>query len=78
MFSVSNSIKKNVVFISQMLSLRYCKFITRRATTALSTKVQTKAAIGYKSEKIFERENKFGAHNYQPVPVALTSGKGMK
>uniref|UniRef100_A0A5S6QUV1 Ornithine aminotransferase n=1 Tax=Trichuris muris TaxID=70415 RepID=A0A5S6QUV1_TRIMR len=29
------------------------------------------------SEKIFERESKYGAHNYGPLPVALTKGQGI-
>ncbi|CAL8087134.1 unnamed protein product [Calicophoron daubneyi] len=29
------------------------------------------------SEKIFKREEKYGAHNYHPLPVALTRGKGI-
>lgn len=28
------------------------------------------------SEYIFERESKYGAHNYHPLPVALERGKG--
>uniref|UniRef100_A0A915JZL3 Ornithine aminotransferase n=1 Tax=Romanomermis culicivorax TaxID=13658 RepID=A0A915JZL3_ROMCU len=29
------------------------------------------------SEQVFEREYKYGAHNYKPVPVALVRGKGI-
>lgn len=29
------------------------------------------------SEKVFERENKYGAHNYHPLPVALKKGQGV-
>jgi len=32
---------------------------------------------GPKSTKVFEREEKFGAHNYHPVPVALCRGEGI-
>lgn len=28
------------------------------------------------SEKIFDREDKYGAHNYHPLPVALCKGQG--
>jgi len=31
-----------------------------------------------KSEAVFEREEKFGAHNYHPLPVALCKGKGVR
>ncbi|KAL1461205.1 hypothetical protein WDU94_013124 [Cyamophila willieti] len=30
-----------------------------------------------KSKQVFEREDKFGAHNYHPIPVALCRGKGV-
>lgn len=33
--------------------------------------------IGEKSEAIFKREDKFGAHNYHPLPVAIERGKGI-
>ncbi|KAF5401594.1 Ornithine--oxo-acid transaminase [Paragonimus heterotremus] len=29
------------------------------------------------SEKIYSREDKYGAHNYHPLPVALSKGKGL-
>ncbi|KAL9909638.1 ornithine aminotransferase precursor isoform 1-T3 [Glossina fuscipes fuscipes] len=29
------------------------------------------------SQQVFEREQKFGAHNYHPLPVALTKAKGV-
>lgn len=29
------------------------------------------------SQKVFEREDKYGAHNYHPLPVALCKGKGV-
>lgn len=28
------------------------------------------------SQQIFDREEKYGAHNYHPLPVALCKGKG--
>lgn len=33
-------------------------------------------AGGLTSQQIFAREDKFGAHNYHPLPVALQRGKG--
>ncbi|KAL4231741.1 hypothetical protein ACF0H5_009317 [Mactra antiquata] len=33
--------------------------------------------IGEKSEKIFARESKYGAHNYAPLGVALNKGEGV-
>ncbi|XP_039965495.1 ornithine aminotransferase, mitochondrial [Bactrocera tryoni] len=29
------------------------------------------------SQQVFDRENKYGAHNYHPLPVALTRGEGI-
>ncbi len=33
--------------------------------------------MGPKSQAVFQLENKYGAHNYQPLPVALTRAKGI-
>lgn len=32
--------------------------------------------IGRPSEEVFQREDKYGAHNYHPLPVAIQRGKG--
>lgn len=29
------------------------------------------------SESVFQRENKYGAHNYHPLPVALSKAQGV-
>lgn len=54
----------------------------------MSTQVDVKAANGQAvkaksdgkpkltSEMIFDREDKYGAHNYHPLPVALCKGQG--
>jgi len=40
--------------------------------------IQSSTAIdGSKSEWVFMREEKYGAHNYHPLPVALTRGQGV-
>lgn len=58
----------------------------------MSTQVDLKAANGHAvkakldidsrpkvtSKMIFDREDKYGAHNYHPLPVALCKGKGKK
>ncbi len=33
--------------------------------------------IGAKSDAIFQREDKYGAHNYHPLPVAIEKAKGI-
>jgi ornithine--oxo-acid transaminase len=46
------------------------------AASAATSKTSEKNTIGAKSEKIFAREDKYGAHNYHPLPVAIAKGKG--
>ena len=33
--------------------------------------------VGAKTQQVFDREAKYGAHNYHPLPVALCKGKGV-
>lgn len=35
------------------------------------------AQLGQKSQAVFDREKRYGAHNYGPIPVALQKGKGV-
>ena len=39
--------------------------------------VQRTLRRGLSSQQIFEKEEKYGATNYQPLPVALSRGKGL-
>lgn len=41
----------------------------------LSTAAQPLIAHEMTSKQVFEREAKYGAHNYHPIPVALSKGK---
>ena len=41
----------------------------------LSTAAQPLVNDKMTSKEVFEREAKFGAHNYHPIPVALSKGK---
>ncbi|XP_017494354.1 PREDICTED: ornithine aminotransferase, mitochondrial-like [Rhagoletis zephyria] len=45
---------------------------SRLATASAAAKGQQLS-----SQDIFEREDKYGAHNYHPLPVALAKGKGV-
>ncbi|XP_020829277.1 ornithine aminotransferase, mitochondrial isoform X1 [Phascolarctos cinereus] len=47
--------------------------VTSAASVATKKTVQGPPS----SEQIFEREAKYGAHNYHPLPVALERGKGV-
>lgn len=52
----------------------------RRATftTSVATQVtDSPIQIGDKSKAVFAREEKYGAHNYGPIPVALCRGEGV-
>ncbi|KAF5295992.1 hypothetical protein FQA39_LY12764 [Lamprigera yunnana] len=39
--------------------------------------INVKSAVVKTSKAVFDREAKFGAHNYEPVPVAVTRGQGI-
>lgn len=43
----------------------------------LNQGIRTVASQTQKSQQVFDRENKFGAHNYGSLPVALDRGKGI-
>jgi len=46
-------------------------------TVAAATTSKAPNLMDRKSEEVFKRENKYGAHNYHPLPVALTKGHGV-
>ena len=39
--------------------------------------IPTTQELSPKSEKLIEKENKYGAHNYHPLPVVLEKGEGV-
>ena len=39
--------------------------------------IQTDKSLSSKSEILIEKENKYGAHNYHPLPVVLEKGEGV-
>lgn len=47
------------------------------AKRSLSINTQPKVSKLSSSQEVFERESKFGAHNYHPVPVAIDRAKGV-
>ena len=51
----------------------YFYFTCRLMSTA--SQPQTKMSGTLTPKEIFDREDKFGAHNYHPIPVALCKGK---
>lgn len=74
---------RNTVLIKQVAShLKPRCASTRSLATAstagsLNQKAAASASQKSKSEQVFEREEKFGAHNYHPLPVALCRGQGV-
>lgn len=67
--------------LSKLASLQTVAALRRglRTSVASATSVATKKTEQGppSSEYIFERESKYGAHNYHPLPVALERGKGI-
>ena len=52
---------------------------TKSATPATAVKAsseEVKHPVSKKSEFVFNREDKYGAHNYHPLPVAIEKAKG--
>ncbi|GAB0087845.1 Ornithine aminotransferase, mitochondrial [Sergentomyia squamirostris] len=49
----------------------------RLGLAPLTTSVQPNEKGKLTSQAVFEREDKYGAHNYHPLPVALARGQGV-
>ncbi|XP_072030431.1 ornithine aminotransferase, mitochondrial-like [Amphiura filiformis] len=60
------------------LSQRLFQGSSRYLAGAASRGQQTASSSGHlSSEEVFSREDKYGAHNYHPLPVALKKGEGV-
>lgn len=59
--------------------LRYfgTRFALPNFRTALRSLSTAQSALPITPDEIFERERKYGAHNYHPLPVALCKGEGI-
>ncbi|KAK5906107.1 hypothetical protein CgunFtcFv8_002000 [Champsocephalus gunnari] len=66
-------LSRNLSLVAPVLS-RSVHSATRPASTAAS---KLKFDRQLTSEDIYTREDKYGAHNYHPLPVALERGKGI-
>ena len=62
-----------------LLRRSFSKSILVSVRRGMASYLEDAAVIGsgQKSRAIFERENKFGAFNYHPIPVALCRGEGV-
>lgn len=62
--------------VPRAVCMRTLSATGKKAQAFFSTST-VKTAITDKSEKVFTKENKYNAHNYHPLPVALAKGKGV-
>ncbi|XP_064466040.1 ornithine aminotransferase, mitochondrial-like [Ornithodoros turicata] len=53
------------------------KIVRGLASTATAAQPKSAQCGQLTSQQVFEREDKFGAHNYHPVPVAIHKAKGV-
>lgn len=51
--------------------------LLKTGSNLINKNTRAMATIGEKSEKIFAKEDKYGAHNYHPLPVAIERAKGI-
>ncbi len=49
---------------------------SKATKVSAATAEDMSVSMGAASEAIFKREDKYGAHNYHPLPVALCRGQG--
>ena len=54
-----------------LISSSSCQRVRLLSTASQPDKITT----GLSPKEIFEREGKYGAHNYHPIPVALSKGQ---
>lgn len=62
------------VFLGRSACSRLLSSTTAPATNPMASSHWVSPA----TKSIIDREGKFGAHNYKPLPVALVKGKGTK
>lgn len=73
-------VSKNFKILTNIRNVENLLFRTTSTTSLKQTaaaKAATDSKTKTKSQLVFEREAKYGAHNYHPLPVALTQGKGV-
>jgi hypothetical protein len=57
-----------------VVSSSYCRFLS---ASSHPQKMESTSSRKLTPKEIFAREDKYGAHNYGPIPVALSRGKGI-
>lgn len=53
------------------------RLATAAAEVAKNTPKHQNSAKAISTDDVINRENKYAAHNYHPLPVALSRGQGM-
>lgn len=80
-FFLFSDLQRTVTMFSKLAHRQPFGVLCRgvHASVSSATSVATKKTVQGppSSDYIFEREAKYGAHNYHPLPVALEKGKGM-
>ncbi|KAI8121953.1 Ornithine aminotransferase, mitochondrial [Lucilia cuprina] len=61
--------------LTSRLAPRICA--NKVSTVSATTTTTATSSRQLSSQDVFERENKYGAHNYHPLPVALTKAEGV-
>ena len=56
-------------------SIHHLRQVTRRIKHGFTHQTRS-AGVTAASQKVFDREKRYGAHNYASVPVALTRAEG--
>jgi len=74
---MATSMKKTIRPMAGIINGWRASLVRTKATkVSAATADEMSTSMGAASEAIFNRENKYGAHNYHPLPVALCRGEG--
>ena len=73
MMNTSFSILKQYSHIARFIKPRIFTQCSLQRETAL-----IRSLYGMASQKVYDLEAKYGAHNYHTLPVALSKGKGVR
>lgn len=76
-FEMATTMNKTMRPMVRVISDWRSSLVRSKATkVSVSPAEDMSVSMGAASETIFQRESKYGAHNYHPLPVALCRGEG--